>query len=698
MSTFKAANYDELVNGQVYIGDLEVDQPIRYSRAIRFWPQGVASGSLATGTVSVDNRDGKFDYLITESSRDKLIEVKRDGVVLLTGIIDDITALDDATIQFRIKDVLSRLDRPLQLRTYGNEADESVRERVLPILLGIGRNIRPTLYKAVDPSLGPAYRIHDFSLSGVVNVRDSGLELDPATQWDFDQRIGNSGIVIDVEPAGVLTCDASNPGQDAYGTTDELSGNGELSTSFTGSTGFRSTDSSPFPAANLPTGWGRVRTAVDEGGGANPYQLTFENPGLRMSNPDSSAAFCWIYTADGSGNITTPFESGKVYRLRFEVDQLIGGGDRQQRGRFRIRLSGSERIVFDLQAQRGPVAGNSFVVDFVVSESANQGLILALEGFGPEVVIKDLEAFEADAPSKSQLTGITLASYMEEVVFRAAESVTKIDSDGIDDIAGSDPALLGYYTEDPVTALSVMRKALQSYTADIYSGRDGQIKFAQLRDPAGDVARFKIDPERLLAPPSVRVDTAPGLTSQIRARKNQHQFRNADFADNITAVPLELRQSFIQPSQFVAQAAIPENWPTIYTHAIDAEPLDSVFDNRSDAALEIQRVVNLYSEPRLIVDVEVGLDPDEFIEPNDVVLLQYPRYGFNDGVNFLVIGVEDVITGKQGLRTARLTLWGSSGKNFDPIVPPAPPAAFAYLLTEAGLELLTEDNKLIEVE
>lgn len=696
--SLKVSNFDSLVGDEIYLGDLRIDQPINYSRSISFWPQGGSGGSLSTGTVTLDNRDGRYDYLITEPVRDKEIAVRQNGQTLFVGIIDDLDAPDDFSVRFRVKDVLSKLDQPMQRLVYGDEADDAVRDKILPTVLGVVRNIRPTLYDAVDASVGPGYRITDFALSGVTNVRDTGIELTTAG-FEFDTRIANSGIIIHVEPSGTLTCDASTRGDDQYNiSNDKLQGDGAFDTSFTGSTGFRSTDADPLSSALLPEGWKRVRTPENETLSGNPYKIEFED-GLKLTNPDSNAAFIFLYTATDDATITKPFQSGKAYRIEFEVKSLVGGGLRSTSGRFRIRLSESERIVFDLPANSGQTGASTYAADFIVSENDPQGLVIAVEGFGCEVVITSLVAFEAFAPSDFQvLSGITLSGYMKEVILRSNESISKVNNTDLSGIAGTSQALLGYYTDQPVTALSVMRRALDSYTSVVYSDRDGNIRFGQLRDPAATNTSFLIDRTRLLAPPRVSVDTAPGLTSQVTARKNQYQFRDSDFADNLTAIPLELRQSFSQPAQFTAQAAIPEGFPTIYAHAIDAEPLDSVYDIKSDASAEIQRVINLYSQPRLLVDVEIALDVDEYVELNDIVLLQYPRYGFNDGVNFLVVGVDDIITERHGKRTARLTLWGSTGKNFTPALPPAPdPAIIAILVTEGSEPILTEDGETIGV-
>jgi hypothetical protein len=697
--TLKLSTYDQLLNGQIYRGDIDEDDGIRFSREIRFWPQGGRSGSLATGTISIDNRDGTYDYLLRTDVRDQdIIEFERDGETLLTGIIDNVTAPDDRTIRFQLRDILTRLDRPLQIGTFGDEADEAVSNTVLPITIGLCRNIRPVLYDAVDASFGPAYRANDFGLTGATNVRDRGIELDPNTspaQWTFDQRIGNAGLIIDVEPAGILTCDVSTAGIGGYSTTDELSGDGLFETSFTGAVGFRSTTADPLDPADLPSGWGRIRTPSSDGVPGDPYEVTYDD-GLRLLNAASDTAFNRLFTADGSGNVTTAFLSGKTYRLQFTIEKLAGGGPVARSGSFHIRMSGSLRSVFELRADRGEILGNSFVADFTVTEGTDQGLALSLEGNGPELIISGLEAFEADTPAVDSVDGITLPNYMQEVVFRTVESLDNLTIADLEAIDST--SIIGFYASQPVTALSVIRKALDSFAADIYSDRQGKIRFAQLRDPALDLATFRIDAERLLSPPSISVDPASGLTTQATARKNWYRFRDADFADNLTAIPLQTRQAYTQQGQLTLQASLPEGFPRLYQHAIEAEPLDSLCDSGTVVQNEIQRVVDLYNEPRLFVDVEIGLDPDEFIELNDVVLLEYNRYGFDNGVNFLVVGVEDVITGKEGRRRARLTLWGSSGRNFAEQYPAAPPFADGvFLLTESGVTITTETEEPIEV-
>lgn len=694
--TLKLSTYDQLLNGQIYRGDIAEEDGVRFSRQIRFWPQGSRSGSLATGTIEIDNRDGTYDYLLTTDVRDQdVIEFERDGETLLTGILDNVEAPDDRTIRFRLRDILTKLDRPLQIGNFGTEADEAVEGRVLPITIGLCRNIRPVLYDAVDASFGPGYRAHDFGLSGAENVRDSGIPLTASTQWTFDQRIGNAGLIIDVEPAGVLTCDVSSSGINGYSSTDELAGNGLFDTSFTGAVGFRSTDSDPLSASDLPTGWGRIRTPSFDGVLGDPYEVTYQD-GLRLLNAASTTAFNRLFTADGSGNIVTAFDSGKTYRLQFTIDKLAGGGPVGRSGVFHIRMSGSLRSVFELRADRGEVLGNSFVADFTVTEATSQGLMLSLEGNGPELIISGLEAFEANTPLLDDVEGITLPNYMEEVVFRTVESIDNLNKSDLEAIDNS--SIIGFHATEPVTALSVIRKALDSFASEIYSDRQGNLRFAQLRDPAGDVATFRIDPERLLEPPSVAVDSAPGLTTQATARKNWYRFRDSDFADSVTAIPLATRQAYTQQGQFTLQAQLPETFPRLYQHAIEAEPLDSLCDSRAVVQNEIQRVVDLYREPRLFVNVEIGLDPDEFVEIDDVVLLTYPRYGFDNGVNFLVVGVEDVITGKEGRRRARLTLWGSTGTNFESVFPDAPPVASGvFLTTQDNVLLTTEDDLRIEI-
>jgi hypothetical protein len=173
------------------------------------------------------------------------------------------------------------------------------------------------------------------------------------------------------------------------------------------------------------------------------------------------------------------------------------------------------------------------------------------------------------------------------------------------------------------------------------------------------VPALLIDASNLAGPPRVTLDKAEGLTTSILARRNHYIFRESDFADNQTDLPLDLRERLSKPGQFQRNAELPEDGlPTIYRHAIEAEPLVSLFDDPTDAIAQIQRVIDLYTDLRFRVDCQIWLEPGDFVELDTVIELRYPRYGFGEGRNFLVYGVTDEVTDQPRRRLCNLRLWG----------------------------------------
>jgi len=294
---------------------------------------------------------------------------------------------------------------------------------------------------------------------------------------------------------------------------------------------------------------------------------------------------------------------------------------------------------------------------YTVPDGADRYIRFTTRGRDGAVTIAEAEFIEIPPPPADELDGITLRDYTLEVVRRVGLSDDRIVTADIDAI-DPDNAQIGIYLDEPITALGVLRAPLDSYCADVYSDRLGRFRFAQLRDPAEEIHTLTIDGNNLADPPRVRIDTAEGLTTSILARRNYYRFRDADFADNPSELPLDLRERLKAPAQFQRNATTDDPLPTVYRHAVEAEPLLSVFDAAADALTQIQRVVNLYTVPRFIVEAEVWVEPGQFIELDTIARLVYPRYGFGSGRNFLVVGVTDEVSDQPVTRSVRLRLWG----------------------------------------
>lgn len=87
-----------------------------------------------------------------------------------------------------------------------------------------------------------------------------------------------------------------------------------------------------------------------------------------------------------------------------------------------------------------------------------------------------------------------------------------------------------------------------------------------------------------------------------------------------------------------------------------AEPMEIISDGTGFRNVEIQRIADVMSPDRWQVTVTMPLRRDSRIRMDigQSVLLKYPRWGWDDGRNFLVVGIET----RPSSRRITLTLWG----------------------------------------
>jgi hypothetical protein len=681
----------ETIDGQEqvvsYRGDLGAAQGIRYSRELGFWPWGGRGGSLATGTINIGNVDGQYDQMIFKDLRDQQVTVKlptsSSDIIALTAIVDTVSAPDDLAVEVRLRDSLSLLDVPLQDRFYGDDADTGVRDRPLPILLGIARSIRPTVWKAEPDALtteGPAMRLHDGALSGIANVLESGVELNPLASppgYAFDPTIGYAGITLGTDPNGVVTMDASSAGDAVVPTSaaDVIGGSMDFTTDV-GQIGVDWTLGADLnhQIANVAGRPDSIIRSVNYSGLGRCLVMS-------ANNNVSSLAVLWTKTR--------VLEAGKTYRWEVELVAPVAGNRGINWGIF---VMGANDVL-DLTSRIYPLGNGSKIFLRAAIDANNlagvySGTYTVPEGLpdryvsiaargGATVLVRGVKWQEVPDPPPETLDGISLYDYAVEIVRRAGLPASIIDQASVDEV---DPnrEVIGFYADSPITALAALRAPLDSFGADVYLSRDGKFKFAKLRNPANEIPAWTVDNSNIVKASSVRVqpDQAPGLTTSMLAGRQWYVYRENDFDDSLS--DREIKESLKREGKFIRTAILPADasstgetaatgtgsadtpttWPRMYRHAIGADPLVSLLDEADAAAAEIQRIADIYSTLRKFVEVEIWLEPGEFIELDDVVLFRYPRYEFDEGQNMLVVGVTDEVRVSGRRRSAVLRLWG----------------------------------------
>ena len=96
--------------------------------------------------------------------------------VVFSGLIAEARLNPDGELSLRVGDIATRLDRPMQERTYlgtgGRQGDKEIAGQPLPLNYGWNRNAQPTL---VDKLLG-IYQVHDGEVLSIL-AKDRGQPL-----------------------------------------------------------------------------------------------------------------------------------------------------------------------------------------------------------------------------------------------------------------------------------------------------------------------------------------------------------------------------------------------------------------------------------------------------------------------------------------------------------------------------------------
>jgi len=669
----------------LYRGDLARRQTFRFARSITFWPWG-EQPSLGSGRLSVDNGDGSYDQIALVDIRNRpaaLSVVTEAGPVpIVTPIVDSVVADSDRRVEFTLSDGLARFDVPAVAGFFADDGvtDASLIGRPLPILIGPCRSVPVLLWDPLHQ--GGAYRANYAPVNGVAGVFDSGVLLDPTTpQWQFDARIGSAGIFLNQATAGKIVADVSAIGDGSLPAEpiDLMSGLGNFEVPFagvaSGPLALGSWSGGSNDVSGLPIGW-------NGGSGSSTNSVTHlpadsQPARMRLSHEDPSATQPFgnmgvVFVDDTSA---TPFRfvAGKRYRISFNLVQLTGGWSGTHAG-FSVQnpailaiytsngdptgLFGSSRLA---RYSSFDPTGESGVRSFTfTATSANSGQPLQFNLRGPfaRAEIADIEIVEIPSAPDQSLPPLKLRDYMLEAVRLSGWSAETVDFDDLDAI---DPntASVGYFGANQVQALSLMRAPLDSYTAAPFSDRAGRMRFTRLIAPEDSAAEFFINADNLLRAPSVRLHAARGLTTTATAQRNWYQYSEQELAGSIVDLPLADRLKFIRAARITVNAVVPDTWPEQYRHALNAPPLPTLYDDGAAALAEIQRVVDIFSILRLLVDVEIAIDdPTLLPELGMIAELRYHRFDLAGGRNMLIVGVTDIMAGDARQLTATLRLWG----------------------------------------
>ena len=606
----------------VYEGRLE-DDKIEIVQSLAFWPDGRKQTQGSAASISIANSDGALDAMLNDDYRDVPVSLEwmEPGQSILIAdhvadmIIDDVQASDDGSIKVRLASGMAALDAPLQNMIFPPSADEVVAGKPWPVMLGAARSFTPTL---VDP-VTRLYALADQPVVGWGYIRDMGAPLDPnAGPPGYVISDDFRGIILETNPVGKLTADASS------------TGGGTL----------------PSLADDIWDSYGNPFTA-DSAGDLVGFDQVLRAEFLQLS---SSTAV--EFTSGGGGGTayigisTATMQGGRSYRYRVIVRQIAGTN---QYGQPSISIQGStSSFPYAVFTEVGTYEGVITPPGDIVPR-----LVFLAYGTGYTAVVDIAYILEIpDTYTPANINAITLTDFVREIVEKRGgltpSQWSSADTQAIDAATGYEG--IGYFANEPTTVRAAIEAALSSYCACAWVDDDGVLRFTRLVKPEGETAVGEITEADMLSEPVVTIDYAPNLSTQMRYRKNWTVLSETDFVTDFITVPLAVRNALGQPYQGISVSATALS--ATYSTAVHNEPAEVLLDVGDDAQAEIDHVCGYYATLRKFYTFQVPASVALAI--GQVWTLTYPRYGLDDGKNLMVSS----ISRRLGDETIKVTLRG----------------------------------------
>jgi hypothetical protein len=168
--------------------------------------------SLGFGSLELVNVGGINDVYLTYVWNKRPIKIylgdpswpKSDFVLIFDGLIQELTAPSESSLSFSLFDKLQRLNDPVSEKTLkSTQYSQKTQDTILPLLFGECFNITPLLVDNGSTELGgQIYMLHDGAVSGIIEVRDSGIPV------QVEANLATGTFELFRDPVGTITCSA----------------------------------------------------------------------------------------------------------------------------------------------------------------------------------------------------------------------------------------------------------------------------------------------------------------------------------------------------------------------------------------------------------------------------------------------------------------------------------------------------------
>jgi len=502
-----------------------------------------------------------------------------------SGLIDSVSTTDgDRRIVLTLADPLAYLDVPLQTDLYPDNApNAAARGKPKPVTLGTAR-FAPGVLRDTD-ELGADKWIYDLHDDRVLQVTAAYDKGDIfVANTDWKYPADRRGIQLVNKPDRPVT--ATLAGQ-------YLPGAQTMHTDFV-------TD--PWPGG-APTGWVRnTGSKVAGGWRMNAAGATFfGQASAAVLSSGVSHRVRVVCSAAASGAVfVTPFAIG-------DIDAVA------------ISAPGTYDAIF-------PAVGGDRTVRFL-SASACDVTIASVT----------IEEIHDTARLPRFVSAIAQRKWLSGSLDTAA--ITALDT--------AAPYLLGTYIDTPITALTLLRRALDGWCGWVTSTRAGSLTVGRLRKRGGTTGTVRLGRGQIITVRR-RTDTAPGLATRLAGMRNHRVHSDSDIATSVDdALRAELQAEYTVKTGSTAM-------PTDYAHADGADPMPTLLQDADQLQAAADYVTDLFGSGAMTwyeVDAAISAEVADGLEMGDWIHVTHPVAGLDAGKWLCLMGATIRFRGRRATLT-----------------------------------------------
>lgn len=597
--------------------------------------------SVSFGELTLINNDGALDFLLESDVRDKSVIFKvfdrsyeyEDYEIIANLNIDFLETDDKGNIRVVFINTRAELEKVFQSVYYDDLTPVPELEgQSVPIALGEVYQVPGILHDEINLN----YDLSQIPIAEIYDVSSNGHPF-LTTQWRHDEY----GIKALVTPAGKVTSSfKSNQKTIAQGLTTS-----DLASGYPSSGHLNSSMNSDFTAwtSTKPTGYSLGFDKV-----ASP-EKELERYGLqnrlRIINRDKTFAGLTAQAPRISRDIG--LVKGRYYGIHFDFVSVSGWTNRVNF----ITLGSASLANLNNQTFEGSEPN----VDIIVVQDVLGDTTLYFRSSGPvlkvifgggllteidtEMVMDSMRVWDV-ATGEVMLEGLT------EFVLDDKWSGT-YDSAQLSDLQTDiGDHVLGLWHKDRVKTADLLDDLFKPFLGWWIPDVNREMKFGRLVDPdsIAEASVLNVDKFRIQKGTQIKIydDLMPGLTNIFGGKKNHYQISVENAAGSVA----DLGKAEKVSSEFtIVRRGAEGELHEFYRWAEDKCILESNLQDEESIERERDRVASIASVKRKFIEIPIILPKGKKVFPGDKITVTYPRYGLDEGVDFVVISVSRAIVG-----------------------------------------------------